>query len=343
MSKTILYVSCAAAGEVVSFRLDGQSGALMEVGRARVPGPVDPPPVSMPLALSPGQRRLYAGCRNPPWPVTAFALREDGAMTAIGTGHLADTMAYLATDRTGRFLLSASYFGAKLAVNPIGADGVPGEPLQVLPTPPKAHSILPDPDNRAIYAAVLGGEVILRQAFDATTGRMAEPATPVAHTAPGAGPRHFRFARGGRRLYCVNETNATLNVYAREPATGALDELQSVRLVPPAAPGQTLAAADLQLTPDGRFLYASERTGNVLVGFRLRADGTVEAVGTVPAEPAPRGFAIDPHGRWLFCAGQESGAVAVYGIDASSGALTRRSAYQAGPNANWIEIAEWPA
>ena len=340
MPQTIAYVSCAAEGAVVAFRLDGETGGLTGFARAVIDGPTDPPPTSMPLALSPDRRFLYAACRNKPNPVTCFAIGPDGALTRRGAGVLADTMAYIATDRTGRFLFAASYFGAKLTVNPIGADGLPGAPQQVLETLPKAHSILPDPENRAVYAAVLGGNVILRQDFDPITGGLSTPATPVARTAPGAGPRHLRFAREGRLLYGLNELNATLNTYARHPPTGALTELQSLPLVPSAA--APLAAADLHLTPDERFLYASERTHNILAGFRLRPDGTLDPLGTVPAEPVPRGFAIAPDGRFLLCAGQQSGNVAVYAIHPAEGALTRLAACEAGGNPNWIEIVDIP-
>ncbi len=343
MPRMIAYVSCAAEAVIACFRLDNATGVLTPVGRVTVPGWVDPPPTSMPLALAPDCRTLYAACRNPPFPVSSFAIGADGGLTLIGTGQMADAMAYIATDRTGRFLFGASYHGAKLSVNPIGAGGVPGEPLQVVGTPPKAHSILPDPENRAVYAAVLGGDVILRLGFDPASGRLAGPATAAAHTAPGAGPRHIRFARAGALFYVLNELDGTLTAAARDSATGALTELQSIRLVPPAAPGQTLAAADLHLTPDERFLYASERRNNLLAGFRLRPDGTLDALGTVPAERGPRAFAIDPYGRWLLCAGQQTGRVAVYAIAASSGALTRRAAILAGGNATWIEIIELPA
>ncbi len=342
MPQTIVCVSCAAESAIAVFRLDNATGGLTPHGRAVVPGPLDPLPTSMPLALGPDRRTLYAAGRNPPFPVSSFAIGADGTLSLTGTGHLADAMAYIATDRTGRFLFGASYHGAKLSVNPIGADGVPGAPLQVLDTPPKAHSILPDPENHAVYAAVLGGDAILQQGFDPATGRLSTPATPVAHTAPGAGPRHFRFARDGALFYCVNELGGTLDVYDRDRATGALTQRQSVRLVPPAAPGVTLAAADLHLTPDERFLYASERTNNVLGGFRLRPDGTLDALGTVPAEAGPRGFAINPRGSWLLCAGQQTGRVAVYGINVASGALIRRADYAAGGNPTWIEIIDLP-
>lgn len=339
MSRTIVYVSCAAEAQIVSFRLDDATGALTKLAHTTVPGPLDPPPVGMALALSPNRRVLYALCRNSPFPVTAFAIGADGALSELGGGHLADAMHYLATDRTGRFLFAASYRGAVLSVNAIGADGVPGEPLQILPTPPKAHCILPDPDNRAVYAAVLGGDVILRQSFDPLTGQLSTPATVAAQTAPGAGPRHLRFARGGALLYCINELDGTLNTYARNPATGALRELQSTRLAPP---GATPAAADLHLTPDERFLYASERASNVLAGFRLRPDGTLDVLGREPTEAEIRGFAIDPRGRWLLAASHTTGAVTVYAIHPDSGALARQGAAQAGANANWIEIVARP-
>ena len=340
MARMIVFVSCAAEAVIACFHLDSATGVLTPAWRAPVPGPVDPPPTSMPLALSPDRRILYAACRNPPYPVASFAIGVDGTLRLTGAGRMADAMAYIATDRSGRFLFGASYHGAKLSVTPIGADGVPGEPAQVLDTPPKAHCILPEPEGHAVIAAVLGGDVILRLGFDPATGRLATPATVAARTAPGAGPRHIRFARSGTLLYVINELDGTLNVYARDTATGALTELQSVPLVPPAEPGSKLAAAELQLTPDERFLYASERTANVLAGFRLRADGTLAPLCSVPAEPGPRSFAIDPRGRWLLCAGQRTGRLAVYAIEAQSGGLTRLGAVAAGGNSTWVEIVE---
>ena len=183
-------------------------------------------------------------------------------------------MAYIATDRTGRFLFGASYVGAMLSVNAIGADGVPGEPMQVLATPPNAHSILPDPTTAPSMPPCWAATSSC--ARNSTHHRPdGQPATPAMRTAAGAGPRHLRFARGGALLYCLNEIDATLNTYARETATGALRT--AIRARGAARRGRhNLAAADLHLTPDERFLYASVRATNVLTGFRVRADGTLE-------------------------------------------------------------------
>jgi len=102
-------------------------------------------------------------------------------------------------------------------------------------------------------------------------------------------------------------------------------------------------AADLHLTPDGRYLYASERTSSTLSAFRVdAATGMLEPLGQTPTEKTPRGFAIDPQGRYLIASGQDSHSVSVYAIDAATGALGTPKRLPVGKNPNWIEIVEMP-
>jgi 6-phosphogluconolactonase len=198
---------------------------------------------------------------------------------------------------------------------------------------------VPDPANRFLCAASLGGDAILCQGFDAATLRLAAAPRIAMATRPGAGPRHLAFGQGGRVLYAVNECDATLDVFARDPLTGALAPRQTVPLLPDGAGPGPHAAADLHLTPDGRFLYTSERATDTLAGFRVDpADGTLSPVCRVPSEPTPRGFAIAPGGRFLLCAGLASGTLGVYGIDPGSGVLTRMAALAVGAGANWVEV-----
>ncbi len=183
-----VYMSCAADKEILVFAMNRDSGALRPRGRVAVPGTGEPSPSSMPLAVSPDRRFLYAALRTPPFPVTSFAIDpRTGGLTPIGSATLPDSMAYIVTDGTGRHLLSASYPGAKLASNPIDPTGrVQATVTQVVPTAPKAHSILPSPDNRFVYAAVLGGDHVMQLAFDAEAGRMT-PLTPDAADQPRRG------------------------------------------------------------------------------------------------------------------------------------------------------------
>jgi len=338
MPDMLAFVSCANENAIVSLRLNGETGALQEVARTIVPGTDDISPTSLPMALSHDRQTLHAALRSPPFPVTSFAINAlTGELSRLGGNLLPDAMAYLATDRTDRFLFSASYGGGLLAVNEIGPHRAAGETIQVLNTPPKAHSILPDPENRFVYAASLGGDVVLCQAFDAASGRLSEPAHAAAASKPGAGPRHIAFARFGALLYVVNELDGSVNTYARDAATGGLTELQSITLLPPGA-GPKASAADLHLTPDERFLYASERITDTLAMFAVDAgSGTLIPLGHVASEATPRGFRIDPTGRFLLCAGLVSGALGVYAIGAD-GMLEKLSSTPVGGGANWVEI-----
>lgn len=99
-------------------------------------------------------------------------------------------------------------------------------------------------------------------------------------------------------------------------------------------------AADLQITPDGRFLYASERLSETVSAWRIAPDGTLTPIGTVATDPMPRALAIDPAGRFLLCASQTAGTVRTYAIAPATGALTHTATAQAGANANWIEFFE---
>jgi len=329
------YISCAGDRTIRIFALE-TDGTLRPLAVVPIPGPADPS-TSSPLALAPDRRFLYAALRAPPFPLTSFAIdRANGNLTPIAEANLPDSMAYIATDRTGRWLLSASYPGSLVAVHAIDADGgIRGAAVQVIATPPKAHCILPAPLGEFVYATSLGGDAVLRwrlgwKGLDESSLRLTRLRT-------GSGPRHLAFA-SDRSLYCLNELDATLDVLTEDENSDALVVRQTLRLLE--GEGKR-AAADLHLTPDGRLLFASERISNTLHAFRIPSEGAeLVPLGASPCEATPRGFAIDPDGRLLLCAGQTADAVGVYAIDASNGRLTRLGRYPTGPNPNWIEIVD---
>lgn len=333
--RCVVYVSCAEPRHIAVLDFDAGTGALRPRGVVGVPGGVASPG-SLPLAVSADRRFLYAGLRDAPYPVTSFAIEGDGGLRALGTAELADSMCYLAVDPSGRWLVSASYPGNKLAVNAIGADGVVGAVTQIVPTPPKAHCAVFDPAGRYLYAATLGGDAVLAQAFDMASGRLAPVARVAGRTPAGAGPRHVAFGQGGRVLYAINELDGTISVFGRDAASGELSARQVVSLLPE---GMTEAsAADIHLTPDGRFLYGSVRANSTLVGFSVDADdGTLAPLCRVESEGTPRGFRIAPGGKFLLCAGLTSGNLGVYAIEAS-GVLVKLASLPVGMGANWVEI-----
>ncbi len=341
-SDTVVYVSNAASKEIYVLAMNRESGDLTLIDKIPVPGTDKPSPSSMPMAVTPDRRFLYAVLRSDTFPVSTFALdRASGRLTHLGTTPLADSMAYIVTDRTGRYLLSASYPGNKLTVNPIGDNGrVVEKTTQIIPDRPKAHCILVDSDNKNVYATSLGADLVMSLKFDPATGTLSPNGRGGIHTKPGAGPRHLAFHPNGHFLYLITETTDTIGAYAIDPASGTLTELQFVDALPADFKGQA-SAADLHVTPDGRFLYGTERKTSTLAGYRIDPNkGTLTPIGHFPTEKTPRGFNIDPRGRFLLSVGLDSNAMTVYRIDPQSGALTSLKQYPMGQQPNWIEIVD---
>jgi 6-phosphogluconolactonase len=335
MRKTIAYVSNADSREIVVLRL-ADDGALSEIERVKTSGQV------MPLALSPDRRFLFAALRSEPFGAASYRIdRQSGRLTHVATAPLPASMPYLATDRTGRFLLSASYQGALAAVSSIDADGrVGAAPVQVLNTAPNAHCIITDAANRFAFVPCLGGDHVMQLRFDAGSGRLS-PNTPAElATKKGAGPRHVVFHPDGRLGFLINELDASIMSLAFDPSKGTFSPLATASALPPNFSGKPWAA-DIHVTPDGRFLYASERSSSTLAGFAIDdVSGALKPIGNWPTETQPRGFAIDPAGRTLLSTGQVSNSLTAYAIDAASGKLTALERYPMGANPNWVEIVE---
>jgi len=359
---TFVYVSAAEDGTIDSFVMDPGTGALTAIGKAEAGKTV------MPMAVAPDQKFLYAVVRSEPMRVLTYAIdRKSGALTQKATAPLPDSMAYVSTDRSGRFLLTASYGGDKVAVSPISEDGlITAAAVQVLPTGRNAHSILVDRTNRFAYAALLGANCVLQFAFDANAGKLAPLDPPAVSPEPGHGPRHLAFSADNKLLYVLNELSGYVTQYAIDGTNGTLKLVDSVPSVPPelgmkwgqpqvpssAAPTAPQAdakpdekspiwAADLRLTPNGKFLYTTERNTDKIALFTVTPDtGKLTYVANFATERQPRGINIDPSGHYLIASGVKSDRLSVYRIDQASGKLGEPARYPVGKGANWIEIVE---
>ncbi len=188
----------------------------------------------------------------------------------------------------------------------------------------------------------MANDCVSQFTFDASTGRLAPNTPPAVRLQAKSGPRHVVFHPNGRLVYVLGERDGSMTVCDYEAETGQLTAKQVVSALPPHFQGHP-AAADLHITPDGRFLYGSERTSSTLTGFIVNpTDGTLGPIGSVPTEQQPRGFNIDPSGGYLLAVGQLSHALSSYQISAHSGQLTKLKDYPMGKNPNWVEIVDLP-
>jgi 6-phosphogluconolactonase len=342
LAGTFVYVGNADSSDIYVFALDAKTGDLAAIEKVAVPGVAKPGPTT-PMAVSPDKKLLFIGIRSEPQFAASFAIDpKTGKLAHRGNGPLADAMAYISTDRAGRFLLSASYPGHKVSVNAIGPQGVVEPPRQVLPAAPNEHAILADPGNRFVLSTSLGADLVNQYRFDATTGTLSPNEPPSVKVKDKAGPRHFVFHPNGKLVYLLCELDATVHVFDYDPATGRLAEKQSVSALQSGYDGKVWAA-DLHVTPNGKFLYASERGTSMLAGFTIdAANGTLAPIGFFPTEKQPRGFNIDPAGRYLIAVGQLSNGLSSYAIDEASGKLAKLKEYPVGQNPNWVEIVDLP-
>jgi 6-phosphogluconolactonase len=150
LAGTFVYVANAEDGNIGMYTLQAD-GSLQ-------PGPrVAAEKIVMPMAVSPDKRFLIAAVRSKPFEAYTYGIdKSSGALNLVGKGPLAESYPYITIDRTGRFLLGASYGANQVGVNPIGADGRVGEPLQVIPTARNAHAIRTDNTNRFVFVPHLG-------------------------------------------------------------------------------------------------------------------------------------------------------------------------------------------
>jgi 6-phosphogluconolactonase len=293
------------------------------------------PATGYPMALSPDRQKLHVAFRGEPREILTFAIdRAERRLRLLGRAPLADSMAHIAVDSRGRHLFSASYSGGKVSVNPIGAQGVALAPSDTLALAGKMHCCIPLPGTDTFFATSLATDTIYRLSVDANGRLLRQP--EEARTQAGHGARHLVLHPDGRFAYLVTELTATIGVFGLEDGRLTAEPLQTLSILPPRWQGGDWGA-DIRITPDGRFVYASDRKANCITGFSVGADGLLSRIGETYTAPWPRAINITPDGRFLLALGENSDQIEVFAIDAA-GALDKRHAVTSGHAPSWVEV-----
>jgi len=313
---------------------DEQTGALSTLSvAAETPNPSF-------VALHPNGKYLYAVNETHDGPehsgvVTAYTI-DAAAGTLTEINHQLSRGAdpcHLAIDATGRFLVVANYSAGNFAEFAIGDDGRlspsisllahwGGGPNKERQEGPHAHDVVFSRDNHHLIAVDLGLDQVFVYTFDPANGDIKPAAQPSAATAPGAGPRHFAFHPSGQSAFSINELSSTITSYTWNGSTGALTPGASVSTLPANFQG-TNSTAEIAIDAAGSFVYGSNRGHDSIAVFAVTPSGTLSLVEHTPTGgKTPRNFTIDPTGRWLVAANQESSTLTVFRRDATSGRLT---------------------
>jgi 6-phosphogluconolactonase len=337
-AELLVFVSAFAKGNdggIHAFQLNTETGKLTPTHRT---GEMEHPFFT---ALSPDRKFLYAihapgtfGGKEPEQ-VSAYAVVGDkGELKLLNRQSAKGTAAcYLQVDATGKTVLVANYTSGSVAALPVKADGSLGEAASFVQhvgssvnparqSEPHAHCFVISPDNRHAYAADLGLDQVRAYALDPTTAKLTPARQPFVRTVPGAGPRHLTFDPSAKHVYVINELKNSVSVFNYDAPTGVLIEGQTISTLPADFKGESYCA-DLKITPNGRFLYGTNRGHHSLAAYRIADDGSLTLLEIKPSlGDGPQNLVITPDGKLLLCANMPGNNVAVFRINAETGALT---------------------
>ena len=332
----LVFVSAFAAGDqggIQAYQLDLKAGSLKLVERTSgVENPFF-------LALSPDRKFLYSihakqfgGKENEQ--VAAYEIiGRTGQLKLLNRQSALGTAAcYLHVDATGKTVVVANYSTGSVASLPVKSDGSLGEAASFVQhvgssvnsarqKEPHAHCIVVSPDNRFVFAADLGLDQVLSYRLDAKTSKLTPNQPPFAKSPAGAGPRHLTFHPRGKQVYVINELSNSVTVFDYNAESGSLIETQTISTLPKEFTG-TSHCADLKITPNGRFLFGTNRGHDSIAAYRIAEDGRLTLIGIEPSlGQGPQNLAITSGGELLLCANLPGKNLAVFRIDPETGAL----------------------
>jgi 6-phosphogluconolactonase len=314
------------------YSFNSQTGVLKPVSATK---DVDNPSY---LAVAPDKKHVYS--------VNEVGAERTGSVSAFAfdnaTGQLqflnkqpsgGDGPCYVNTDSAGTHVVVGNYAGGSLSVLPVQADGSINAPLQTVQhmgssvnknrqEKPHVHCVVFSPDNKYLYVPDLGIDKVGIYKYDPSSPLLLQEATPsYVQLPPGSGPRHLTFHPNGKWAYLIHELDGKVTAFKYD--TGRLTPIQTVSTLPPAYKG-AVSGADIHVSPDGKFLYASNRSDlNNIVYYaidqrsgRLQRKGQQQSGGKTP-----RNFMIDPSGNFLLVANQDSDNVVVFKRNISTGAI----------------------
>jgi len=331
------FVSAFAPGEagaIHAFRFEPTTGQLKHLHRT---GGVEHPFF---LAISPNGKFLYSihapgqfgGKSDEQVAAYAIASPVENLKLLNRQSSRGTASCYVDVDATGRAVLVANYLTGSVVSYPTRDDGSLGEAASFVQhvgssidkarqEGPHAHCFVISPDNQFAFAADLGLDQILAYRLDPATAKLTPSRQAFVRTMPGAGPRHLTIHPDRKHLYVINELANSITAFEWDASSSSLIERQTIATLPRDFRG-TSHCADLKITPNGRFLYGTNRGHDSLAAYAIAADGSLKLLAIEPSHgKGPQNLAITPTGDYLLCANMPGNNVAVFRIDAPSGAL----------------------
>ena len=264
--------------------------------------------------------------------LAAYAInRINGDLSLLNhiTG-IGDGACYLSVNQAQTHVLTANYGGGDIRVFGLDKDGKitqqtdridhKGSSIRPQQKSPHPHMILPAPKKNIFMVPDLGIDKVMIYKLNKRTGKLQLSGNEFAQTPEGAGPRHFVFHPKGKFAYVVNELEGSVTAFNYKAKDGSLDAIETVSTLPKDFEGE-IFSADIHISPDGQYLYASNRGPNSMAVMKINPeDGTLDFLGTFTTGGNwPRAFGIDPTGNFMIVHNQRSDNVTIYKINKETG------------------------
>ena len=295
------------------------------------------------LTIHPNQQFLYAAYRegvdelDKNGTIMAYAIdQKTGELTRLnGFSSEGASPCHLSVDPSGKMLFVSNYQGGNLAAYQINADGSINPSSTFIQhsgqgahpqrqNAPHMHSMIPSLDGKFVYASDLGIDKIMIYEVNASTGKLNPAKTPFVSSTAGAGPRHFVIHPNIPYAYSGEELSNTVAIYKVNDKDGSLTASGRVNMLSDEVRSEQNSAADIHLSVDGKYLYASNRGQDNLVIYQINPEnGQLSLVGhQASGGKHPRNFKVDSQGELVMVANMESDNVVVFSQDPATGKLS---------------------
>ena len=346
----LLYLASTKENSIVAHAIDPDTGKLAERFSVALPGNAGP------MAFSPDNAFVYAavtGLSDGKAGVCTLKRNQDGSLKLLATATITSRAPYIRADKSGQFLLAAHYGAGDVTVYRI-KDGIcTDELLDHKKTEQTAHCIEVDPSGRFVFVPHTAPNKVYQFRLDEKSGKLM-PNDPPFVVGPDEdhkyhAPRHYAHHPELDLAYTSNESGGGITAWKFDPKTGTLEHVQTMSTLPLDYDGNS-AAADIKITPDGRFAFVSNRDTtkraegeamrDTLAGVSLDPKtGKMKLVGYFPTAHFPRSFCVDRTGKFVYAAGQQSASLFAYRIDQKTGKLKHFATYKTGEVPIWVMCA----